>query len=139
MEGRQGALTIGRPVKPIVAPSQGMRIVVERDFLASDHALMVPKTADGRVLFTVPWLGKLIPGTTDSPRRDIVREPEPFSEEVAFILLPPPPVPAQSGAGGRGGSPGAARWRRAGVSGPWPEASTLEESARYLTRAPKIG
>ncbi|KRC21094.1 glycerol-3-phosphate dehydrogenase/oxidase [Acidovorax sp. Root219] len=77
---------IGRPVKPIVAPSQGVHIVVDREFLPSDHALMVPKTADGRVLFAVPWLGKLILGTTDSPRQDVVREPLAFKEEVAFIL-----------------------------------------------------
>lgn len=77
---------IGKPVKPIVAPSQGVHIVVDRDFLPSDNALMVPKTADGRVLFAVPWLGKLILGTTDSPRQDVVREPLPFKEEVAFIL-----------------------------------------------------
>ena len=60
---------IGRPAKPIVAPSQGVHIVVDREFLPSDHALMVPKTADGRVLFAVPWLGKLILGTTDSHAR----------------------------------------------------------------------
>ncbi len=77
---------IGKPVKPIVAPSQGVHIVVDREFLPSDHALMVPKTADGRVLFAVPWLGKLILGTTDSPRQDVVREPLPFKEEVSFIL-----------------------------------------------------
>src|SRR6218665_421041 len=87
MEGRQGALTIGRPVKPIVAPSQGIHIVVERDFLASDHALVVPKTADGRLLFAGPWLGTRVPRPRDSPQRDIVLEPEPFSEEVAFILV----------------------------------------------------
>lgn len=90
---------IGKPVKPIVAPSQGVHIVVDKEFLPSDHALMVPKTADGRVLFAVPWLGKLILGTTDSPRQDIVSEPQPFNEEVKFIL---------------------------------------EESARYLTRAPRV-
>ncbi len=68
---------IGKPVKPMVAPSQGVHIVVDREFLPSDHALMVPKTADGRVLFAVPWLGKVILGTTDSPRQDVVREPLP--------------------------------------------------------------
>ena len=36
-----------------------------------DHALLVPKTADGRVLFAVPWLGKTILGTTDTPRDDL--------------------------------------------------------------------
>ena len=43
------------------------------------HALLVPKTADGRVLFAVPWLGKTILGTTDTPRDDVVREPAPFA------------------------------------------------------------
>ena len=75
-----------RPVKPMVAPSQGVHVVVDREFLPSDHALMVPKTADGRVLFAVPWLGKVILGTTDSPRHDLDREPEPFAEELTFIL-----------------------------------------------------
>jgi glycerol-3-phosphate dehydrogenase len=71
---------------PMVAPSQGVHLVVDRAFLPGQHALMVPKTEDGRVLFAVPWLGKTVLGTTDTPREDIVREPAPFAEEVAFIL-----------------------------------------------------
>ena len=77
---------IGREVKPLVAPSQGVHIVVERSFLPTDHALLVPKTTDGRVLFAVPWLGKTILGTTDTPRKDLAREPLAFREEVDFIL-----------------------------------------------------
>ena len=77
----------GAPAKPgIVAPSQGVHLVVDRAFLPGTHALLVPKTDDGRVLFAVPWLGKTILGTTDTPREDIVREPAPFADEVEFIL-----------------------------------------------------
>lgn len=75
-----------RPTKPMVAPSQGVHLVVDREFLQADVALMVPKTADGRVLFAVPWLGKVILGTTDTQRHDLAREPAPFKEEVEFIL-----------------------------------------------------
>ena len=75
-----------RPVKPMVAPSQGVHIVVDREFLGGESALMVPKTSDGRVLFAVPWLGKVILGTTDTPRHDLAREPLAFKEEVDFIL-----------------------------------------------------
>lgn len=75
-----------RPAQPLVAPSQGVHIVVEREFLGADVGLMVPQTADGRVLFAVPWLGKVILGTTDTPRHDLAREPLPFKEEVDFIL-----------------------------------------------------
>ena len=77
----------GRPgTSALVAPSQGVHLVVEREFLQADVGLMVPKTADGRVLFAVPWLGKVILGTTDTPRHDLAREPLPFKEEVDFIL-----------------------------------------------------
>jgi len=83
---RQDAEASGRPVRPMVAPSQGVHAVVDQDFLPGTHALMVPKTADGRVLFGVPWMGKLILGTTDTPRGDLPREPRPFREELEFIL-----------------------------------------------------
>ena len=77
----------GAPEKPgIVAPSQGVHLVVDRAFLPGTHAMLIPKTEDGRVLFAVPWLGKTILGTTDTPRDDVVREPAPFAEEVEFIL-----------------------------------------------------
>jgi glycerol-3-phosphate dehydrogenase len=63
-----------------------VHVVVDKDFLPGQHALMVPKTADGRVLFGVPWLGKVILGTTDTPRADLPREPRPFRQELDFIL-----------------------------------------------------
>jgi glycerol-3-phosphate dehydrogenase len=75
-----------QPTKPMVAPSQGVHLVVDREFLGGDTALMVPKTADGRVLFAVPWLGKVILGTTDTPRHDLAREPLAFEDEINFIL-----------------------------------------------------
>jgi glycerol-3-phosphate dehydrogenase len=71
---------------PMVAPSQGVHLIVDRHFLPGTHALLVPKTGDGRVLFAVPWLGKLILGTTDTPRDDLAREPAPFHDEIEFIL-----------------------------------------------------
>ena len=74
------------PVKPMVAPSQGVHLVVDKSFLDADLALMVPKTSDGRVLFAVPWLGKVILGTTDTPSKDLALEPSPFKEEADFIL-----------------------------------------------------
>lgn len=85
-DGDANAADGRQPTKPMVAPSQGVHIVVDREFLGGDTALMVPKTADGRVLFAVPWLGKVILGTTDTPRHDLAREPLAFEEEIAFIL-----------------------------------------------------
>ena len=82
MDADEGAT----PRPRMVAPSQGVHLVVDRLFMPGTHALLVPKTADGRVLFAVPWLGKTILGTTDTPRHDLALEPTPFADEVAFIL-----------------------------------------------------
>lgn len=83
---QQDGKDVNKAVKDIVAPSQGVHVVVDREFMPTDHAMLIPKTADGRVLFAVPWLGKTILGTTDTPRGDLAREPEPFKEELDFIL-----------------------------------------------------
>ncbi|MCV0439149.1 MAG: glycerol-3-phosphate dehydrogenase/oxidase [Hydrogenophaga sp.] len=81
----QPAATQGAPSR-MVSPSQGVHVVVDRDFMPGGHALLVPRTRDGRVLFAVPWLGKLVLGTTDTPRGDLAREPDAFAEELEFIL-----------------------------------------------------
>lgn len=83
---QQDGVANGQSVHPVVTPSQGVHLVVDRKFLPGDAALMVPKTSDGRVLFAVPWLGKLILGTTDTPRDAIEPEPRPLAHEVDFIL-----------------------------------------------------
>lgn len=70
----------------MVASSRGVHLVVDREFLPGEHALIVPRTKDGRVLFAAPWLGKTILGTTDTPRDDVPIEPTPLQHEVGFIL-----------------------------------------------------
>lgn len=71
---------------PLVRPSQGTHIVLDAKFLPSHYALMIPKTSDGRVLFAVPWHGKLVVGTTDSLIDQAAIEPMPMEQEVDFIL-----------------------------------------------------
>ncbi|TVT76549.1 MAG: glycerol-3-phosphate dehydrogenase/oxidase [Denitromonas halophila] len=71
---------------PMLAPSQGVHVVVDADWLPGDAALLVPETDDGRVLFMIPWQGKVLLGTTDTPRDDIPLEPQAQAEEIDFIL-----------------------------------------------------
>jgi len=84
--------------RPTIRPSQGVHIVLSNAFLQSDSAIMIPKTVDGRVLFAIPWYGKVIVGTTDTPLDTISLEPEALEEEITFILgtagkyLTKPPV-----------------------------------------------
>ncbi len=72
--------------KPIIAPSQGVHLVLDKEFLPGESAIMVPQTADGRVLFAVPWHDKVVVGTTDTPVPEALLEPRALEEEIDFIL-----------------------------------------------------
>ena len=75
-----------REKSPMVRPSQGIHLVVDRSFLGGDDAIMIPKTSDGRVLFGVPWHNRVILGTTDTPLDEFAMEPRPLDEEINFVL-----------------------------------------------------
>ena len=70
----------------IINPSQGIHLVVDKDFLPGDTAIMIPRTDDGRVLFAVPWHNKIVLGTTDTAVKEISPEPIPQQQEIEFIL-----------------------------------------------------
>lgn len=70
----------------MVKPSQGVHLVLDKSFLQSDYAIMIPKTSDGRVLFAVPWHDKVVVGTTDTLREVSELEPQALESEIEFIL-----------------------------------------------------
>ncbi|MEO7659253.1 MAG: glycerol-3-phosphate dehydrogenase/oxidase, partial [Pyrinomonadaceae bacterium] len=72
--------------KPLVTLSQGVHLVLDRSFLPSDAAVMIPKTIDGRVLFCIPWHGHTLVGTTDTPISETDPEPAAQRAEIDFIL-----------------------------------------------------
>jgi glycerol-3-phosphate dehydrogenase len=72
--------------KPTIRPSQGVHIVLDKSFLRSDSAIMIPKTDDGRVLFAIPWYNAVVIGTTDTPLDTISLEPVALDKEINFIL-----------------------------------------------------
>jgi glycerol-3-phosphate dehydrogenase len=73
-------------VAPMIRPSQGVHIVLDQSFLPGDSAIMVPHTDDGRVLFAIPWHGRTVVGTTDTPVDDIKLDPKPFDDELGFLI-----------------------------------------------------
>lgn len=72
--------------KPIITASRGVHIVLSKEFLSGNSAIMVPHTTDGRVLFAVPWHNHVVVGTTDTATQDIEIEPRSSNEEIEFIL-----------------------------------------------------
>jgi glycerol-3-phosphate dehydrogenase len=63
--------------EPMITASQGVHIVLPKEFLPGDSAIIVPKTSDGRVLFLIPWHERVVVGTTDTP----IAEAYPWSRE----------------------------------------------------------
>ncbi|MBL8818383.1 MAG: glycerol-3-phosphate dehydrogenase/oxidase [Planctomyces sp.] len=72
--------------QPLVTPSQGSHLVLDGSFLPGNAAVMVPKTDDGRVLFIIPWLGRVLIGTTDVEKSVICDDPHPGPDEVQYLL-----------------------------------------------------
>ena len=75
-----------KKTKNLIAPSQGIHLVFDKKFMPTNNALMIPKTSDGRVLFAIPWHGKTLVGTTDTPIEKTELEPKVREKEVEFIL-----------------------------------------------------
>ncbi len=72
--------------RKLIVPSQGVHIVLDKSFLNGPHAIMVPHTSDGRVLFAVPWNDYVVVGTTDTQIEKPLEEPIALEEEIDFIL-----------------------------------------------------
>ena len=73
-------------IEKMIQPSQGVHIVLEKRFLKGKHAILIPQTSDGRVLFAVPWKNYVVVGTTDTQIKNSSAEPKPLAQEVDFIL-----------------------------------------------------
>ncbi|MGC6422356.1 MAG: glycerol-3-phosphate dehydrogenase/oxidase [Flavobacteriaceae bacterium] len=69
-----------------IRPSQGVHLVLDKTFLQGQHAIMIPQTSDGRVLFAVPWNDYVVVGTTDTPIDHALEEPIALEKEISFIL-----------------------------------------------------
>ena len=72
--------------RDVIKPSQGIHLVLDKEFFKGEEALMIPKTSDGRVLFAIPWHNRVVIGTTDVEKQVAELEPHADEVEVAYIL-----------------------------------------------------
>lgn len=73
-------------VPPLLTVSRGTHIVVGAHVLGGDTGIIVPKTKDGRVIFAIPWEGRVVIGTTDVAAPAPAMEPGHTGSEIAFLL-----------------------------------------------------
>ena len=67
-------------------PSKGAHILLPLEVFPTEDALLIPKTVDGRVVFAIPWGGRLLVGTTEE---EVAPDAEPVvtKADVAYLLL----------------------------------------------------
>lgn len=70
----------------MVVPSSGVHVVLPEYYCPRDIGLLDPATSDGRVMFFLPWQGKVLAGTTDTPLKSVPENPIPTEEDIQDIL-----------------------------------------------------
>jgi len=70
---------------PRMRLSKGVHIFLPLEVMPGDDAMLIPKTEDGRVLFAIPWNGRLLVGTTE---QEVTIHDELYvtKEEIAYLL-----------------------------------------------------
>ena len=66
--------------------SKGAHIVLPRDLMPGDTAVLIPKTDDGRVIFMIPWQRRLLIGTTDEECKLTEKEIALEKDDVDYLL-----------------------------------------------------
>ena len=70
----------------VIKPAKGVHLTVSRDALPiGDHAVVLPETPDGRLLFLVPWNTRVTIGTTDTKGGD-VDNPIANDDDIQYLL-----------------------------------------------------
>ena len=78
---------LDRPeARTTVTQSRGSHLVLPPEVFPGEHALLVPKTSDGRVLFAIPWMGAVLFGTTDVVADTAEADPAVSDEETEYLL-----------------------------------------------------
>ena len=73
-------------IPKLLSVSRGTHIVVAASVLAGETAIMVPKTPDGRVIFAIPWSGRVVIGTTDLAATEVEMEPGHQESEIEYLM-----------------------------------------------------
>jgi glycerol-3-phosphate dehydrogenase len=73
-------------VSPRMRVSKGVHILLPRDVISPNTAILIPKTEDGRVIFMIPWQGRLLVGTTDDECELTDKEITVDKNDVEYLL-----------------------------------------------------
>jgi glycerol-3-phosphate dehydrogenase len=72
--------------EPVIAPAKGIHLFIPRGALGPESAFTLSAPSDGRLIFAIPWYGRLMIGTTDTPYRGPLTDPLPDREGARYLI-----------------------------------------------------
>lgn len=71
---------------PLVRPSKGIHLVLSRDRLPLEGAVILQSPEDGRVIFLIPWDDRVVVGTTDTDYDGDIDHPRADDRDIEYLL-----------------------------------------------------
>jgi glycerol-3-phosphate dehydrogenase len=71
---------------PRIAPSRGTHVVLDRADLDMGSAACIVPAGEGRMIFSLPWYGRTLVGTTDNDFDGDIAHPQPGGDDVEYLL-----------------------------------------------------
>jgi glycerol-3-phosphate dehydrogenase len=71
---------------PRIAPSRGTHVVLDQADLPMGSAACIVPAGEGRMIFSLPWYGRTLIGTTDNDFDGDITHPRPGEDDVEYLL-----------------------------------------------------
>jgi len=71
---------------PRIAPSRGTHLILDQADLPMGRAACIVPAGEGRMIFSLPWYGRTLIGTTDNDFDGDTVHPRPASDDVGYLL-----------------------------------------------------
>ncbi len=78
--------TVGEEDVPRIAPSRGTHLILDQAELPMGRAACIVPAGEGRMIFSLPWYGRTLVGTTDNDYEGDTVHPKPAGEDVGYLL-----------------------------------------------------
>jgi glycerol-3-phosphate dehydrogenase len=77
---------LGEEDVPRIAPSRGTHLLIDQVDLPMGKAACIVPAGEGRMIFSLPWYGRTLIGTTDNDFDGDITHPRPAEDDVAYLL-----------------------------------------------------
>jgi glycerol-3-phosphate dehydrogenase len=71
---------------PRIAPSRGTHVILDQADLPMGSAACIVPAGEGRMIFSLPWYGRTLIGTTDNDFDGDITHPRPGEDDVEYLL-----------------------------------------------------